>query len=84
MPRKSCLPIYHTWLGKCLNVPCRSMFTALVVIDKREMDAKSGSVLPTVASKKGILYHSLVKRSNTSAFHADDTGSNPVGVTMPS
>lgn len=29
-----------------------------------------------------ILYHSLVKRSNTSAFHADGTGSNPVGVTI--
>ena len=59
----------------------RPTFTALVVIDKREMDAKSGSVLPTAPRKKGILYHSLVKRSNTSAFHADGTGSNPVGVT---
>lgn len=60
----------------------RSVFTALVVKVKREMGAKPGSVLPTVASKTGILYHSLVKRSNTSAFHADGTGSNPVGVTI--
>ena len=50
--------------------------------EKRGMGAKPGSVLPTVASKKGILYHSLVKRSNTSAFHVDGTGSNPVGVTI--
>lgn len=63
-------------------MPYRSTFTALVVIDKREMDSLSGSVLPTVASKTGILYHSLVKRFNTSAFHADGTGSNPVGVTI--
>ena len=53
------------------------MVTALVVKGKREMGAKPGSVLPTVASKTGILYHSLVKRSNTSAFHAGNWGSNP-------
>lgn len=49
-------------------MPYRPTFTALVVIDKREMDAKSGSVLPTVASKKGILYAPMVERCKTQPF----------------
>lgn len=74
--------MYHAWLGKCLKMPYHPWLLLNALHVKREMDAKSGSVLPTVASKTGILYHSLVKRSNTSAFHADGTGSNPVGVTI--
>ena len=81
-PERAALMTYHTWLGKCLKMLYHPwlLFNALQV--KREMGAKPGSVLPTSPRTTGILYHSLVKRSNTSAFHADGTGSNPVGVTI--
>ena len=82
-PERAALMMYHTWLGKCLNMLYRLTFTALIInTEAGDGRAKPGSVLPTTASKTGILYHSLVKRSNTSAFHADGTGSNPVGVTI--
>ena len=36
--------------------------------EKREMGAKPGSVLPTVASKTGILYAPMVERCKTQPF----------------
>ena len=57
----------------------RSVFTALVVKVKREMGAKPGSVLPTVASKTGILYAPLLERCKAPLFQGVGRGSIPVG-----
>ena len=43
------------------------------------MGAKPGSVLPTVASKTGILYAPLVERYKTAALQAAGRGSIPLG-----
>ena len=56
-----------------------SRVTALVVKGKREMGAKPGSVLPTVASKTGISYAPLVERYKTAALQAAGRGSIPLG-----
>lgn len=57
------------------------MVTALVVKGKREMGAKPGSVLPTAASKTGILYAPMVERFKTRPFQGRGRGSIPLGST---
>lgn len=57
------------------------MVTALVVKGKREMDAKSGSVLPTTPRKTGILYAPMVERCKTPPFQGGGRGSIPLGST---
>ena len=78
-PVRDALMTYHTWLGKCLKMPYHPWLLLNALQVKREMGAKPGSVLPTTASKTGILYAPLVERCKTAALQAAGRGSIPLG-----
>ena len=66
------------------------MWLAAIDLNKKtEAKKKSASLrkcvgLATTQPKISRAYGSIVKWPKTSAFHVDDTGSNPVGATNPS